>query len=77
MMSFFLAPLLWAIAFVSIYLYQASEHEVTKVLAASMAAVCIIWGFAATHWGLHLLCLFVLVRYRFYFPLKPISVDKL
>lgn len=76
MMSFFLATLLWAIAFGSVYLYQTSNHEVIKVLTASIAAVSIIWGFAATHWGLHLLCLLVLVRYRFRFQLKPIPVDK-
>ena len=77
MMSFLLITGLWAIALVNIYLYQSSDHEVTKLLAVSAAAVCIIWGFATTHWGLHLLCLLALMRYRFRFQLRPIPVDKL
>ncbi|AFY36905.1 hypothetical protein Lepto7376_0473 [[Leptolyngbya] sp. PCC 7376] len=75
MVSFLLIAFLWVIALASVYLYQSSDHEVMKLLAISAAAVCIIWGFATTHWGLHLLCLLVLMRYRFRFQLKPIPVD--
>ena len=75
MVGFLLSVLLWGIALLSIYLYQSSDHEVTKVLAVSTTAICTIWGFAATHWGFHLLCLLILVRYRFRFRLQPIPVD--
>jgi hypothetical protein len=76
MVAFLSVALLWAIALLSLYLYQSSDHEVMKVLAGFAATVCIIWGFAATHWGLHLVCLLVLMRYRFPLQLKPIAVDK-
>lgn len=75
MVGFLLSVLLWAIAFVSICLYHSSSHEVIKVLAIFVAAICTIWGFASTHWGFHLLCLLILVRYRFRFRLQPIPVD--
>lgn len=76
MVTFLTTIILWAIALVSVYLYQNFDHEVMKVLAASTAAVCIIWGFATTHWGLHLLCLLLLMRYRFSSQFKAIAIDE-
>lgn len=76
MVAFISVVMLWAIALLSLYVYQSSNHEVAKVLSGFAAVVCIIWGFAATHWGLHLICLLVLMRYRFPLQLKPITVDK-
>lgn len=76
MLAFLTATMLLAIAFLSIYCYQTSDHEVAKVLAAAAAAVCLIWGFAIAHWGLHLVCLFLLLRYKFPLKLKPVAIDK-
>ncbi|NJN74269.1 MAG: hypothetical protein HC799_16460 [Limnothrix sp. RL_2_0] len=76
MVTFFTTAILWAIALGSVYLYQNSDHEVMKVLAVFTAAVCIIWGFATTHWGLHLLCLLLLMRYRFPFQFRAIAIDE-
>lgn len=76
MLTFLTATILWAIALISVYIYQNSDHDVMKVFAASMAAVCIVWGFATTHWGLHLLCLLLLMRYRFPPQFKAIAIDE-
>ena len=65
-----------AIAFVSLYLYQRSTHEVAKVLTLASTIVSIIWGFATAHWGLHLLCLLLLTRFRFPLQLKPVVIDQ-
>ena len=52
------------IALGSIILYQKSSHELTRILAAVTAAVCLIWGFAVSHWVLHLLSLLLLLRFK-------------
>lgn len=76
MLGFLTATTLLAIAILSIYCYQSFDHEVAKVLAAATATVCLIWGFAIAHWGLHLLCLLILMRYRFPLKLKPVAIDQ-
>ena len=52
------------VALGSIVLYQKSSHELTRVLTAVTAAVCLIWGFAISHWLLHLLSLFLLFQFK-------------
>ncbi|MGB2924459.1 MAG: hypothetical protein WBB82_04105 [Limnothrix sp.] len=74
-MAILTATILWAIALLSVYIYQNANHEVIKMLAAAIAVVCIIWGFAATHWGLHLLCLLWLMRYKFSPKFSAIAID--
>lgn len=49
-------------ALVSIYLYQRSYNEVYRVLAASLAVVCLVWGFAVAHWSVLLFCLLLLLK---------------
>lgn len=52
------------VALGSVILYQKSSHELTRVLTAVTAAVCLIWGFAISHWLLHLLSLLLLFRFK-------------
>ncbi|MEB3225052.1 MAG: hypothetical protein VKJ86_04535 [Synechococcus sp.] len=76
MISFTLVLIPLAIALGSLYLYQRSSHEVVKVLTLASTAVSIIWGFATAHWGLHILCLLLLTRFRFFPQLKPVVIDQ-
>lgn len=48
------------VALGSIVLYQKVTHELSRMLLAVSAIVCLIWGFAIAHWSIHLLCLFLL-----------------
>ena len=52
------------IALGAIFFYQRASHELTRVLMAVTATVCLIWGFAIAHWSIHLLCLALLLRFR-------------
>jgi len=52
---------LLAIALLSGLWYQRARNDVYRVLAASIAAACCLWGFAIAHWSVHLLCLLLLV----------------
>ncbi|MBZ8178842.1 MAG: hypothetical protein SAL07_25185 [Oscillatoria sp. PMC 1051.18] len=55
-------PLLLTIVVTSIIWYQKSSHELSRVLAAGAAIVCLIWGFAVAHWSFHLLSLVFLFK---------------
>jgi lipopolysaccharide export LptBFGC system permease protein LptF len=62
-MMFPIFPLLLLLtALFSIYLYQRSANEVYRVLGASLAVVCLVWGFAVAHWSVLLFCLLLLVK---------------
>jgi hypothetical protein len=64
-MMFPLFPLaLLIIALGSIFAYQKSSNELTRMLAAGAAVVCLIWGFAIAHWSIHLLCLVLLLNLK-------------
>ena len=76
MVPFIAATALLMIALFNIFVYQRAEHEVTKVLCAAAAIVCIIWGFAIAHWAIHLFCLLLLVRYKFSLKPSPIVIEK-
>jgi len=77
-MMFPVFPLLLLItALGSIYLYQRFSNEVYRVLVASLAIVCLIWGFAVAHWSIHLLCLvFLLMPNKLSFILRKVSVNQ-
>ena len=48
----------------SIVLYQCTDLDIFKVLAAGTAIVCLIWGLAIAHWSIHLLSLIVLLKFK-------------
>jgi hypothetical protein len=56
--------LLLVVAFINIFWYQRSSHELSRVLAAGAATVCLVWGFAIAHWSIHLLSLLLLLKFR-------------
>jgi hypothetical protein len=56
--------ILLIIALGSILIYQKTSHEVTRVLMAGSAIVCLIWGFAIAHWSIHLLSLILLLKLK-------------
>lgn len=61
----------------SIFIYQKASHEVTRMLAAGAAVVCLIWGFSIAHWSIHLLCLCLLLRFNTRTALlRTIPIDK-
>jgi hypothetical protein len=64
MITPFLSLSLLIIALVSIVIYQKTSQEVTKMLLAGGAIVCLIWGFAIAHWSIHLLCLLLLLNFK-------------
>ncbi|MEM9544120.1 MAG: hypothetical protein AAGA60_32125 [Cyanobacteria bacterium P01_E01_bin.42] len=58
-------PLLLLIcALGNLFLYQRLTHDVYRVLTAAIAVVCLIWGFAIAHWSIHVLSLFLLLRFK-------------
>lgn len=64
-MMFPLAPLfLTILALISIFIYQKSSHEVTRMLTAGCTAIFLVWGFAIAHWSIHLLCLLLLFNFK-------------
>jgi hypothetical protein len=64
MMLPLLPIILLIVALGSVFVYQKTAHEVTRVLAASSVIVCLVWGFAVAHWSIHLLCLLFLLKLR-------------
>jgi hypothetical protein len=56
--------LLLVVAIVNIVWYQRASHELSQVLAAGGAIVCLVWGFAIAHWSILLLGLFFLLKFR-------------
>lgn len=55
---------LLVVALINIFWYQRSAHELSKVLAAGAAIVCLVWGFAIAHWSIHLVGLLLLFKFR-------------
>ncbi|MGK7924331.1 MAG: hypothetical protein AB4290_03590 [Spirulina sp.] len=56
--------LLLIFALGNLFLYQRLSQDVYRVLTATTAAVCLIWGFAIAHWSVTLLSLFLLLRFK-------------
>ncbi len=52
------------LALLSLIVYQRATHELTRLLAAGIACVALIWGFAIAHWSIHLLSLLLLLKFR-------------
>ena len=76
MMFPMLAIVLLVVALGSIVLYQRASHELTRVLTAGSAIVCLIWGFAIAHWSIHLLCLILLLKFKSpAIILKAVQID--
>jgi hypothetical protein len=53
--------LLLAFAVFNIVVYQFLTQDVYRVLSASLAVVCLVWGLALTHWSIMLLGLLFLL----------------
>jgi len=61
---------LLAVALLACLGYQHARNDVYRVLAASLAAACCLWGFAIAHWSVHLVCLLLLLL-----PFNRLSFD--
>ena len=48
----------------SVFLYQYTDLDIFKVLAAGTAIICLVWGLVIAHWSIHLLSLIVLFKFK-------------
>ena len=62
------------VAFGSIVLYQRSTHELTRMLSAGTAAVCLIWAFVVSHWFMHILSLVLLFSFGSYWLKQEVEL---